>query len=103
MIGTISMRALLALVVVLGMTAGLARADEPVANAEQHGFFAGLARPFKQTRCAIKEDTLSCNSWHTQCLFVFGSCKDFFGDPCPDRAFDGSRRKGDGIGDCGCR
>jgi hypothetical protein len=103
MFDTISMRAFLALAVALGSTAGLARADEPVVEGQKHPFLGCLARPFKKTSCAIHEDTLSCNSWHTECRFVFGSCKEFFGDPCPDRAFDGKRHKAEGKGDCGCR
>jgi hypothetical protein len=90
---------LLALIVGLALTAGPARADEPPADGERHGFFACLAQPFKKTKCAIKEDTLSCSSWRTEARFVFGSCKDFFGDPCPERAIDGSK----GKGGCGCR
>jgi hypothetical protein len=96
-------RALFAVVIGLGVAAGLARADDVPAEKEGcHPFRNLFRKPVEcadKFKCAVKEDTLSCNSWRTEARFVFGSCKEFFGDPCPERAFG----HGDGKGGCGCK
>jgi hypothetical protein len=85
-------RGVFALVIGLGVMAGLARADEPAPVKEKSYPVRGF---FQRFRCAVKEDTISCNSWRSECRFVFGSCKDFFGDPCPDRMMSyGDGKKG---------
>jgi hypothetical protein len=32
--------------------------------------------------CDSHIDAYGCQNWRTQCQFVFGSCRSFFGEPC---------------------
>jgi hypothetical protein len=49
--------------------------------------------------CDSHIDAYGCQNWRTQCQFVFGSCRSFFGEPCrPAPPLFQGYRGGAGIG-----
>jgi hypothetical protein len=52
--------------------------------------------------CDSHIDAYGCQNWRTQCQFVFGSCRSFFGEPCRPAAplFQGHRGGVGGSADC---
>ncbi len=53
--------------------------------------------------CWTTHNTLGCSSLKSECIFIFGSCRQFFGEPCmapppPDPFGPNYGRSG-----CGCR
>lgn len=52
--------------------------------------------------CDSHIDAYGCQNWRTQCQFVFGSCRSFFGEPCrPAPPLFQGYRGGAGIGGAG--
>jgi hypothetical protein len=85
------LRAALATCVGLAVMAGLARAEGPpvvvmdetappaAAPAPRRLFRDWLRRP---VGCWSHHDALLCSSWESERCFIFGSCREFFGEPC---------------------
>src|SRR5437879_1093800 len=101
------------LAAVLGMAAcaGLGRAQDVETNhpyvidpAKPHPVLHLLHVPLPLT-CWASHNGYGCGSWRSQATFVFGSCRDFFGQPClngpppPPWAPDADQPPSD----CGCR
>jgi hypothetical protein len=58
--------------------------------------------------CASNVGYYGCGSCRADCIFVFGSCRAFFGEPCFPEGGLGQRGQAsgynaDGRGSCGCR
>jgi hypothetical protein len=63
-----------------------------------------VSRPFvnclnsKGLGCCATQDSFGCTSLHAQCTFIFGSCREFYFEPCvappPGQPWGGA---------CGCR
>lgn len=115
-------RACFAAAVGMGIVTGLARAQDPPAQAP-------IAPPVvtatelapdagaPQTRpswvqahlqkhglgCWSHVNSLDCGSLKQECTFIFGSCRQFFGEPCLQPPPDDPASLGHGRGGCGCR
>jgi len=107
-------RAALAAVIGLGITAGLARSQEPVAPPQrttepwaviEYGNAGVAPQPVLEAPpewphkgpvrdwvhdcmhrggvgCWSHHNTFTCGSFKSEWTFIFGSCKEFFGEPC---------------------
>jgi hypothetical protein len=53
--------------------------------------------------CTSDISGLGCGSWKADCKFVFGSCRDFFGEECIPQPPGDPRILGHGKGSCGCQ
>ncbi|HKB41684.1 MAG TPA: hypothetical protein VKD72_34990 [Gemmataceae bacterium] len=122
MMRSVLRRGLLAAVLGLGMSGGLARAEEPAKAlplpsastpydgvlhqfpssvvsegaapvAEEHAGYSGhhwlsFLRPstyidaIHSLGCYAHHNDYSCGSWHSECTFLFGSCRQFYGERC---------------------
>jgi hypothetical protein len=80
-------RGVLAAVIGLGVWAGLARSEEPVpVGLESQKPPAPFLTAWFQRHnccCASHHNDLGCTSGKADCKFIFGSCRTFFGEPCP--------------------
>lgn len=104
-------RMVLSAVIGLGVVAGLARAEPPQPNPEpwaviEYGRYspgvptvetappvvqAPSRKPLRRFldwyrehswTCRTHHDDFGCSSWESECVFIFGSCRQFFGEPC---------------------
>lgn len=50
--------------------------------AEHRGFFARWLDRKKQAVCRIPYPDAGCGDWHQDCIFIFGSCRAFYREPC---------------------
>jgi hypothetical protein len=121
---------LLAVAIGLAVMSGLARAQEPIpvtksAAAPTVGTppYTNYAPPIQEQpssswlhahlnrqghHCAATVGSYGCGSWRADCVFAFGSCRAFFGEPCfPEGPLNhqgqGAGYQADGRGSCGCR
>jgi hypothetical protein len=106
------LRAALAAIIGMGVAASLSRAEGPAPNPEpwavieygagghppseaapgpEAGGFAhkGPVRDWFHdcmhrhgVGCWSHHNMYTCGSWKSECTFVFGSCREFFGEPC---------------------
>jgi hypothetical protein len=80
-------RGFLAAMVGLGVWAGLARSEEPILAPfeEPKPPAPFLTRYFQRHNCgcASHHNDLGCTSGKADCKFIFGSCRTFFIEPCP--------------------
>jgi hypothetical protein len=53
--------------------------------------------------CTSNERGLGCGSWKSDCKFVFGSCREFFGEECIPQPPSDHRIFDHGKGSCGCQ
>src|SRR5437764_10611869 len=120
-------RAFLAVAVGSSIVSGLARAQEvppspnygippPVYAGAPYPDGAALAPDRSSTNCvraymqrhglgcAATVSSFGCGSWKADCTFAFGSCRDFWSEPCfpPDPSSHGGHG-GSGRESCGCR
>jgi hypothetical protein len=120
-------RALLAVAVGSSVVSGLARAQEvlpspnygvapPVYVPATYPGGASMApdrsstngvRAYMQQhglRCAATVSSFGCGSWKADCTFAFGSCRNFWNEPCfPVNQSGYGAVAGTGRGSCGCR
>jgi hypothetical protein len=123
-------RAGLAVAVGLAVITGLARAQDPIPVSKSAAAPIVGAPPYTNYaptpevqastswlhahlnrqghHCASNVGSLGCGSWRADCIFAFGSCRAFFGEPCfPDSASShqglGAGNQAQGAGGCGCR
>ena len=55
-------------------------AEEP-AKKPAHPFLAHLLHPHSWC-CGSDPYNPGCDSWEDECIFLFGSCREFYGEPC---------------------
>ena len=87
------------LLVTLGVTTSTSRADQPQGCAAcaggqgqgdgrpipppKKGAFEKVKGFFKGPSCAcLPNSDISCSNWQQEYQFIFGSCRNFFGNPC---------------------
>jgi hypothetical protein len=115
-------RALLAGAMGLGVLSGLARADErpvtPIRVTPEELLSPEVPaapvmhskpakhRPvrdwFRNLGCYVEPNNLGCTSFRATTRFIFGSCREFFGEPCLQGP-QSSQLLGHGPGGCNCR
>jgi hypothetical protein len=54
------------------------------AEAQQHPFGQGIKDYFQKHGwcCYSSHNSFTCGTLKSECIFIFGSCRDFFGEPC---------------------
>jgi len=53
--------------------------------------------------CWAHVNSMGCGSLKQECTFIFGSCRQFFGEPCLQPPPDDPYSQWRGRGGCGCR
>jgi hypothetical protein len=117
---TRSLRIGLSFIVALGCWIGKIQAQEPppnpapavVASNGSYGPAAGAAEGGRLNAwlhrqgycCGSHLDWYGCGGIRSQCLFVWGSCRTFFGEPCLPKSLDQQGHGGINGGSCpgGC-
>jgi len=63
----------------------------PTPKPEPTGFFHRLYNRCANNQCQTHHNDFGCGSGKADCVFIFGSCRAFWGDPCykgPPRAYE---------------